>query len=256
MAINESLNPDFLSRCPVQDGFRQRGAEMTRIEVLTDTAFAFAVTMLVISLNDLPRTWQELLDGVRQLPALIASFAQIMMFWYGHVKWSRRFGLEDSTTICLSAVLIFVTLVFVYFLRLLFSSAFAWATDGYLPSELEIESVAHVRWLFILYGAGFLLLSGVLGLLNAHALRLRAKLSLDALEIHETRVEILASIVLAATASISILLAIVLDGPWLSLAGIVYATLGITLTILGIEGARRRPAAVPADGNAAGAIAH
>ena len=243
MAINEPLNPHFLAQCPVQDGFRQRGSDMTRIEVLTDTAFAFAVTMLVISINDMPRTWQELLDGLKQLPALIASFMQIMMFWSGHVKWSRRFGLEDAATIWYSAAFVFVMLVFVYFLRLLFSSAFAWATNGWLPSEMTINSEEEVRWLFIMYGAGFFLLSGLLGLLNLHAFRLRARLSLNLYEIHETRTEILVSVTLAGTAAVSILLAATLSGAWLSLAGMVYATLGISMPLLSVQGERRRPEA-------------
>lgn len=234
------VNDTTLAQYPLDDGFRLRGHEMTRIEVLTDTAFAFAITMLVISLNDVPRTWQELLDGLRQLPALVASFLQIMMFWYAHVKWSRRFGLEDATTVCLSAALVFVMLVFVYLLRLLFSSAFAWATNGWLPSEMEINSIGEVRWLFILYGGGFFLLSVFLGLLNLHALRLRDKLSLDTLEVHETRTEILAFLVLASTAVVSLLLSVLLDGPWLSLAGIVYASLGISMPLLSFESERRK----------------
>lgn len=240
MAVNEAT----LARHPLDNGFRLRGHEMTRIEVLTDTAFAFAITMLVISLNDVPRTWQELLEGLRQLPALIASFLQIMMFWYAHVKWSRRFGLEDVTTVCLSAALVFVMLVFVYLLRLLFSSAFAWATNGWLPSEMEINTLSEVRWLFLLYGAGFFLLSAFLGLLNLHALRMREALALSAREVHETRVEIGAFIILASTAAVSLLLSALLDGAWLSLAGIIYASLGITMPLLAIEGERRRPVAV------------
>ena len=240
MALNPAINEAAdAQQLPVQDGFRQRGHEMTRIEVLTDTAFAFAITMLVISLNDVPRTWQELLDGLKQLPALIASFLQIMMFWYGHVKWSRRFGLEDATTIWLSGALVFVMLVFVYLLRLLFSSAFAWATDGWLPSEMAIQSIGEVRALFLLYGAGFFLLSLLLGLLNFHALRLREVLSLNSAEVHATRVEIQVYTVLAATAGISIAMAAVLEGAWLSLAGLVYASLGATMPAIAIAGERR-----------------
>lgn len=227
-------------RFPVRDGFRQRGCGMTRIEVLTDTAFAFAITMLVISLNDVPGTWEELLDGLKQLPALVASFLQIMMFWSGHVKWSRRFGLEDTPTIWLSGALVFVMLVFVYLLRLLFSSAFAWVTDGWLPSGMAINAFGEVRSLFLLYGAGFFLMSMLLGLLNLHALRLREPLQLNHHEVHVTRTEILAFVVLASTAVVSMLLAALLQGAWLSLAGIIYASLGISMPLLGVISERRR----------------
>ncbi|MGH8495487.1 MAG: TMEM175 family protein [Gammaproteobacteria bacterium] len=214
---------------------------MTRIEVLTDTAFAFAFTMLVISLNELPRSWDALAESLKQLPALLASFMQIMLFWYGHVKWSRRFGLEDVTTVWLSGALIFVMLVFVYLLRLLFSSAFAWLTGGWLPPEITIDGLAGVRGLFLLYGAGFFLLSALLMLLNAHALRLRSELALSALEVHATRGEIQAMVVFAGTAAVSMLFAAVLDGGWLALAGMVYGTLGFSMPAIAIRHDRRKP---------------
>ena len=34
------------------------------------------------------------------------------MFWHGHYRWSRRFGLEDGTSVILSLLLVFLVLVF------------------------------------------------------------------------------------------------------------------------------------------------
>lgn len=242
MSINQPFNADQLADMPVENGFRLRGHEMTRVEVLTDTAFAFAITMLVISLNDVPRSWDELSEGLKQLPALLASFLQIMMFWHAHVRWSRRFGLEDGPTIWLSGALVFAMLVFVYLLRLLFSSAFAWFTNDWLPSELAISSFSEVRDLFLLYGAGFMVLSLLLAALNLHALRLKDWLSLNAVEQFDARTEIYFHTALAATAIVSMLCALVFDGAWISLAGFVYATLGISMPMIGILRERRRPA--------------
>lgn len=234
MSINQPFNTAQLANMPVENGFRQRGHEMTRIEVLTDTAFAFAVTMLVISLNDIPRSFDELYASLKQVPALLASFAQVMLFWQAHVLWSRRFGLEDGPTIWLSAGLIFVMLVYVYLLRLLFSSAFAWFTEGWLPSEIEINHLVEVRNLFLLYGIGFMLLSGFLAALNLYALRMRERLVLNTIECFDTRTEILYQLTLAATAIVSMLIALLASGPWLALSGMVYATLGISMPMIGI----------------------
>lgn len=240
MAINQPLNPEFLQACPVEQGFRQRGHDMTRIEVLTDTAFAFAITMLVISLNDIPRSFNELAASLKQLPALLASFVHVMLFWQAHVLWSRRFGLEDGPTIWLSAGLIFVMLVYVYLLRLLFSSAFAWFTDGWLPSEIDIGTLAEVRTLFLLYGVGFFLLAAFLAALNLYALQMRDRLSLDAVECFDTRTEIFFQFALAGTALVSILLALVAPGAWLGAAGMIYATLGISMPLIGTLRGRGR----------------
>ena len=66
------LSQEFLDQCPVQKGFRQRGMEMTRIEVFVDAAFAFAVTMLVISFDQIPQSFNEMVEAVKGIPAFIS----------------------------------------------------------------------------------------------------------------------------------------------------------------------------------------
>jgi hypothetical protein len=71
------------------DGFRLRGLEMTRIETFTDALFAFALTLLVVSL-DIPSSYGELTDALRGIPAFALSATLLMVFWSGHHTWSRR----------------------------------------------------------------------------------------------------------------------------------------------------------------------
>ena len=91
---------------------------MTRLETFTDAAFAFAVTLLVVGGGDsVPANFTEMVLALKQVPAFAASFANIMLFWYAHHVWSRRFGLDDTASIFLSLVLIFVVLIYVYPLK-------------------------------------------------------------------------------------------------------------------------------------------
>ena len=85
-----------LSTLPVRDGFRMRGESVTRLETFVDAAFAFAVTLLVVSFEAMPSTFAELYDALRRLPAFLAGFAIIALFWHAHHRFSRRFGLEEA----------------------------------------------------------------------------------------------------------------------------------------------------------------
>src|SRR3712207_3284734 len=89
----------------VKNGFRLRGEEMTRIETFTDAAFAFALTLLVVSL-DPPTPVTGLLGALREVPAFLLSATLLRMFWWGHHEWSRRFGLDDGPTVVLSCALV------------------------------------------------------------------------------------------------------------------------------------------------------
>ena len=107
----------------VIDGFKMRGLDMTRIEVFTDAAFAFAVTPLVVSIDQIPSSYEELMAVVKGIPAFGVSFAILFMFWFAHHGWSQRYGLDDTATIWLSAVLVFIVMVYVYPLKMVANAA-------------------------------------------------------------------------------------------------------------------------------------
>jgi len=152
-------NEDSLSKLPLSGGYRLRGEAMTRIEVFSDAAFAFAVTMLVISLSAIPHNYEELIFAAKGIPGFGASFAVIMVLWVSHRRWSRRFGLDDGMSTFLTLALIFVILVYVYPLRIVMNILFFSVSGGWFPSQFEITSSSEVAGLVAFYGVGFLLVS-------------------------------------------------------------------------------------------------
>ncbi len=217
-----SWSAERLARLPQKNGFRLRGLEMTRLETFADAAFAFAVTMLVISIDMIPGNLEELMLALKGVPAFAASFASIGLVWAGHNRWSRRYGLEDGATTVLTLTLIFVMLVYLYPLKLVFSSFFAWLSGGWLPSEFEIGSVREIAALFIVYGVGFAVVSAVMALLYARALQIAADLALDARETIHTRGDVFGWLIMSVTGLFSALFAVLMPGDFKAFAGFVY----------------------------------
>ena len=213
---------------PAADAFRQRGADMTRLETFADAAFAFAVTLLVVGGGDaIPTSFEEMVQAMKQVPAFAASFANIMLFWYGHHRWSRRFGLEGPGSVVLTLLLVFVVLIYVYPLKAIYSGALDFFTGGYLESYFQLSSIEDLRDMFVIFGAGYAALSGVIMLLNRHALSKSDMLSLSAVERFDTVTEIQHWLINMTVPLMSVLLALALPDGLVVVAGLCYFLFGI-----------------------------
>ena len=152
-----------------------------------------------------------------------------MLFWYAHHRWSRRYGLEDAGSAVFTMLLIFVVLVYVYPLKAIYSGALEFFSAGYLESYFEMTSVDDVRSMFYIFGTGYIAMSGVIVLLNRHALGKSEELSLSASERYDTVTEIQHWIINMAVPTVSIVLAATLPGNLVALSGLFYAVFGIVL---------------------------
>ncbi len=65
---------ESLNNLPRHKGFRMRGESMTRLEVFSDAAFAFAVTTLVVTSGEIPGDYQELITALKKVPSFALSF--------------------------------------------------------------------------------------------------------------------------------------------------------------------------------------
>lgn len=195
------------------DGFLERGDQVTRLETFVDAAFAFAVTLLIISAGTLPSSGAELIEAFKGTPAFVLSFVLLAQFWWSHNTWSRRYGLDDTGSNIISLALVCLVLLWVYPLRAMMESFFAWVTAGWLPARYGIRSFADLTTMFVTYGAMFATVGVCFALLYLQAWRQRATLALDATEREATVAAICSFLWIAINGIGSLLLALVLIRP-------------------------------------------
>jgi uncharacterized membrane protein len=210
-----------------------RGPQTTRLETFVDAAFAFALTMLVISVDSIPASMDELVLAFKRIPAFAASFAIIVMIWHGHYRWSRRYRVEDTGSVVLSLLLVFLVLVFLYPLRLMMAGAFSSMSGGWLPTEIEITRFDELRLLVVVYGVAFALLSGVLLALFARVRRLALDPPLSAEDRAVAGTEVQAWGILAALGVASVALALLLPPRHFGWAVWLYASLSVIMPLMG-----------------------
>ncbi len=230
-----------LDSLTVESQFRLRGLEVTRLDTFIDAAFAFVLTLLVISFDEIPSNYAEMMAAVRRIPAFAASFALLMMFWLPHRRWSRRYGLENSRTILLSLGLILVVFVYVYPLRTIFESMFSFLSGGYLSSSFRIETYEELRGIWMFYSAGFLAMSLLFNQLYRATMRSSTLLALNQIELRRTRINMHAWAVAATFGLLSILLALVVADAWVSVAGYIYFALIPAMRLLSFLDRRSNP---------------
>jgi len=166
-------------------GFRWRGGDISRLEGLADAVFAFAVTLLVVSL-EVPETFDELLHVLRGFFAFAVCFAILFWVWFDHYRFFRRYGLADGYTTTLTGVLLFIVLFYVYPMKFLFTMLFDQLLGDARAGAIE---PGQVPLLMLVYGAGFIAVQLVFILLYLRAWQLADALELTAYERLTTRSE-------------------------------------------------------------------
>jgi uncharacterized membrane protein len=206
--------------------------EVARIEGFSDAVFAFAITLLVVSL-EVPKSFEELLHMMRGFPAFAISFALLFQIWWRHYRFFRSYDLEDGTVIVLTGFLLFVVLFYVYPLK------FVWAlvVSQFQRDQAITIAIEQGPLLMVIYGAGVIAVFATLALLYGHAYRLRAALELTAPEVSDTRIETMRNAAIAAIGTLSVGLALL---GMQRAAGLVYFGIGLSEWTLGSYRGRLR----------------
>lgn len=198
-------------------GFRIRGHEVQRIETFSDAVFAFAVTLLIVSL-EVPKSFDDLLISMRGFFAFAICFTLLMLIWYEQHVFFRRYALDDVWTMVLNSMLIFIVLFYVYPLKFVFSLLFGDMIYGADKNPHSIRE-AQVPELFVIYGIGYLVIYLIFFFLYAHVLRRRGHLQLTPLEEFDTKTKMYAQLTMVVIGFCAVILALTLPAKLAGLWG-------------------------------------
>ncbi|MBV57643.1 MAG: hypothetical protein CMQ12_13835 [Gammaproteobacteria bacterium] len=229
----DQLSQSFLDSCRQDAGRTMRGENMTRIETFVDAAFAFAFTMLVISIDEIHRSPQELFLLSRDIPAFIISASVIGSIWLAHSNWSRTFGLQDSLTIYLSLGLFMLMLIFVYPIKLVIQLSVSYLSRGMLGTKPPAMLWSGMAELFVYFALGLVALSVIIICLYQNSLRHEQELVLTKYAVYYCKRMRLTWIVVALTAMLSCLAALLVNESTISVPGYVYLSLFVTIRLAG-----------------------
>jgi len=213
-----------------------RSHEVTRIEAFSDAVFAFALTLLIVSL-EVPRSFNDLLYNMTGFLPFALCFLLVFYVWRVQYIFFRRYGLHDAYTISINGILIFMVLFFVYPLK--FLSTFltqSWMIGLFHADANQLHALTinerQEPMLMFIYSGGYLGIFILFTLMYYHAWKKRSELNLTRSEVFETRTDLYSHLIMAGFGLTSIILALIGTIWAISLSGLIYAFIPIPLLLM------------------------
>ncbi|TAI49201.1 TMEM175 family protein [Flagellimonas allohymeniacidonis] len=120
---------------------------ISRVEAFSDAVFAFAATLMVVSI-DLNENFILMKSRAFSLLTFGVSFFVLVALWMVHYNYFRRVGYIDNWVIALNSMLLFMVLYYVFPLKSLINT---WIGED----KITLQNLSE---LFQMYSVGFLLI--------------------------------------------------------------------------------------------------
>ncbi|MCX6276075.1 MAG: TMEM175 family protein [Bacteroidetes bacterium] len=202
--------------------FKWRNHELLRIEALSDAVFAFAITLVVVSL-EVPVTFHELLQSMRGMLGFAICFMFIFLIWHQQYLYFRHFGLRDLTSMALNAALLFTVLFYVYPLKFLFTLLTA---GNHLMENGEkvnrIASFFELRQLMAIYSGGLIAVYLTYMFLYLHVSKQKEKLKLSHIEQFHLRTQVYKNILILSFGIACLLLLVIVPDENVFATGLIF----------------------------------
>lgn len=213
--------------------------DTSRLEGFSDAVFAFAATLLVVSL-EVPENFSALVAQIQGFGAFAITFGALVAIWTVHKAFFRRYRLDDGWTVFLNSALLFIVLFYVFPLKFLTETFFS-GVLGFGGRHISIQDADELATVFTLYSAGFTAMFVLVAAMYGHAYRRRSALRLNAIQAWEAAYLGRHYLLFAVAGVASMGLAIAGVGILFGLPGLLYVLLGPVCFAHGHWSTRRRP---------------
>jgi len=203
-----------------------RSHEPSRIETFSDAIFAFAVTLIILSL-EVPKTFTELFETMKGTLSFAVCFIFLFNFWQAQNIFFRRYGLSDRLTYALNGILLFMVLVYVYPLKFLTRMLFSNSMVLINGKEQEMIHPSQMPVFMLIYGAGYTLINLLFFLMYLNAKSRSEELKLTEAELFETNTVMIIHFICACIGLGAMILAIILPPEISGGSGYFYFSIGI-----------------------------
>jgi len=220
------MREKLVSKKREHDIIKWRSHEPSRLETFSDAVFAFALTLIVVSI-EVPKSFDELTEVMKGTLSFAFCFLVLFMIWNNQNIFFRRYGLNDRYTVTLNGILLFVSLIYVYpmkFLTTLFVDD-NYIDHGKILPRIKVEQAPQ---LMIIYSAGYLVIYLLFFLMYKNAEKQAKELELTHKELYETKTTSYINLLNALIGALVIAVVFMVPARWAGTCGFIYFLIGPT----------------------------
>lgn len=182
---------------------------------------------------EVPRSFDELFETMKGFISFGACFALLFMIWNSQNIFFRRYGLADTFTTVINAILLFVVLIYVYPLKFLFNLLFSFSDQTYTDHGQTFDMIHEYQQpvLMAIYAIGYMVIYLLFYLMYRHAAKNTNNIGLTERELYETKTAMYINMLNSGIGLLAVVIAIALPAKESGLSGFTFFLIPLSYSL-------------------------